>query len=131
IQGSFFSHHLISGLRGAADSSGDGRVTLDEAYQYAFRHTVATTGNTLYGPQHPAYSFQLTGQGDVVLTELGARSAALLLPIGYERILLEDVQHNEVVAEWAGGGARRLAVRPGIYQLWAFRRGQSFLTRLE
>ena len=30
---SFFTHHLVSGLRGAADSSGDGLVTLDEAYR--------------------------------------------------------------------------------------------------
>ena len=38
IEASFFSHHLISGLRGAADTSGDGLVTLAEAYQYAFTH---------------------------------------------------------------------------------------------
>src|SRR5439155_11671498 len=41
IRGSFFSHHLISGLRGAADSSGDGRVTLSEAYNDAFVQTIS------------------------------------------------------------------------------------------
>ncbi|HEY3381328.1 MAG TPA: hypothetical protein VGK32_06130 [Vicinamibacterales bacterium] len=30
LGGSFFTHYLISGMRGAADLSGDGRVTLNE-----------------------------------------------------------------------------------------------------
>ena len=131
IRGSFFSHHLVSGLRGAADASGDGRVTLGEAYRYAFEHTLTTTTNTLYGPQHPAYDFRLSGQGEVVLTELQARTASLIVPAGYQRILVEDPRRGQVVAEWSGGGARRLAVPPGPYQLWAFRDGQSFLGRFE
>ena len=53
IGGSFFTHHFISGLRGAADTSGDGTVTLTEAYQYAYAHTIKTTGDTVIGPQHP------------------------------------------------------------------------------
>ena len=40
LRGSFFTHALLSGLRGAADASGDGRVTLNEAYQFAFQETL-------------------------------------------------------------------------------------------
>ncbi|PKL13321.1 MAG: ICE-like protease, partial [Spirochaetae bacterium HGW-Spirochaetae-6] len=36
IKGSFFTYYFLSGLRGAADLSQDGRVTLNEVYQYAF-----------------------------------------------------------------------------------------------
>jgi uncharacterized caspase-like protein len=43
IGGSYFTHNLVSGLRGAADLSGDGRVTLNEAYQFAFNETLART----------------------------------------------------------------------------------------
>ena len=46
LRGSFFTHHLLSGLRGAADASGDGRVTLAEAYQYAYARTVSGTTDT-------------------------------------------------------------------------------------
>jgi hypothetical protein len=127
IRGSFFSHHLISGLRGAADVSGDGRVTLSEAYHYAFDHTLTTTTNTIYGPQHPAYDFRLSGQGEVVLTELLPRSSTLIVPDGYQRILVEERRRGQVVVEWAAGGARRLAVPAGPYQLWAYRDGESFL----
>ena len=37
IKGSFFTHYLVTGLRGAADATKDGRVTLNEAYQYAYQ----------------------------------------------------------------------------------------------
>ncbi len=77
IGASFFSHHLISGLRGAADLSGDGVVTLAEAYQYAFSRTLRATSDTLVGPQHPAYDYHLAGRGDLVLTELRHPSATL------------------------------------------------------
>src|SRR5207253_2498641 len=43
IGSSFFTHHLLAGLRGAADTSHDGRVTLNEAYQYAYDETLSRT----------------------------------------------------------------------------------------
>ncbi|HEX4386657.1 MAG TPA: caspase family protein, partial [Myxococcales bacterium] len=52
IRGSFFTHHFVSGLRGAADASGDGRITLAEAYQYAFSHTLSSS-STAGVRQHP------------------------------------------------------------------------------
>ena len=79
IGASFFTHYLVSGLRGAADATGDGLVTLNEAYAYAFQETLASTENTQYGPQHPAYDISLTGSGDLVLTDLRAASAVLVI----------------------------------------------------
>lgn len=69
LRGSFFTHYLVSGLRGAADR-GDGRVSLDEAYAYAYDRTVARTGSTSAGVQHPGYDFRLQGNGDLPLTEV-------------------------------------------------------------
>ncbi len=79
LQGSFFTYALISGLRGAADHTGDGRVSLNEVYQFAFHETLRRTESTLGGPQHPAYDIQLAGSGDLVLTDLRQVSAALVL----------------------------------------------------
>lgn len=79
IGGSFFTHYLVSALRGAADSTGQGRVTLNEAYAYAFRQTLASTENTQFGPQHPAYEIALTGSGDLVVTDLRSSRAGLIL----------------------------------------------------
>ncbi|MFP2930136.1 caspase domain-containing protein, partial [Pyxidicoccus sp. 3LG] len=67
LAGSVFTHHLVSGLRGAADANEDGRVTLSEAYQHAYQRTEADTAATPV-PQRPAFRYELKGQGEVVLT---------------------------------------------------------------
>ncbi|MCK7516172.1 MAG: caspase family protein [Desulfobacterales bacterium] len=47
IRGSFFTYYLVSGLRGAADMIQDGRITLNEAYQYAYNETLMRTEKTM------------------------------------------------------------------------------------
>ncbi|HEY1547450.1 MAG TPA: caspase family protein [Kofleriaceae bacterium] len=126
IGGSFFTHHFISGLRGAADASGDGIVTLTEAYQYAYAHTIKTTGETVIGPQHPAYDYRLTGQGELVLAELTKPSAQLSLPHGFERILVSDRTRDEVIAEVGPDAREVLAVKPGRYTIRAWHAGKIF-----
>jgi hypothetical protein len=131
IHGSFFSHHLVSGLRGAADSSGDGRVTLNEAYRYAFVNTLLATSGTLSGPQHPAYDYSISGQGELVLTQMNARQATLTLPDGFERILIADAGRHILVAELSRQSAHRIALSAGQYFVQA-RRGQlSYEARIQ
>ncbi|MBN1798901.1 MAG: caspase family protein [Spirochaetales bacterium] len=79
IKASFFTHYLISGLRGAADVSQDQVVTLNEAYHYTFKETLARTEKTQHGPQHPSYDIQLSGTGDLVLTDLREVTASLII----------------------------------------------------
>ncbi|MET0286319.1 MAG: caspase family protein, partial [Polyangiales bacterium] len=79
IGGSFFTHYLVSGLRGAADSSGDRKITLTEAYRFAFEETLARTTPTQFGSQHPAYEIRLAGTGDLVMTDLRTATAELTL----------------------------------------------------
>lgn len=119
IHASFFSHHFVSGLRGAADSSGDGRVTLGEAYRYAFVNTLLATSNTLSGPQHPAYDFRLSGQGELVLTEVVAHGAILSLPRGFDRILIADERRRFLLAELTTSSSNRIALPAGRYAVQA------------
>lgn len=79
IKGSFFTHYLIAGLRGAADMSLDGRITLNEAYQFAYNETLHRTEKTINGPQHPNYNIQMTGTGDVVITDIRKSSSGLII----------------------------------------------------
>jgi len=91
LRGSFFTHHLVSALRGAADADGDGRITLGEAYDMAYRETLARTESTQGGAQHPTYDMDLTGKGGLVLTDLRASTAGLMLEAGLEgRIFVRD-----------------------------------------
>ena len=126
IRASFFSHHFVSGLRGAADSSNDGRVTLAEAYRYAFVNTLLATSNTLAGPQHPAYDFRLSGQGELVLTEVVAHGSTLSLPNGFDRILVADAQRHDVLAELTATSAHRIALPAGRYVVQARLRDTSY-----
>jgi hypothetical protein len=77
LRGSFFSQSIISGLRGAADSSRDGQVTLSEVYQFAFNRTLSSTAASLTGGQHPTYDYRMAGAGDVVLTHTRQQDARL------------------------------------------------------
>src|SRR6185312_4503765 len=79
IAASFFTYYLLSGLRGAADANQDRRVTLQEAYQFASQETLARTERTQGGPQHAAYEFDLTGTGDMVVTDVRTTQAGLVL----------------------------------------------------
>ena len=118
LQGSFFSHYLDSALLGSGDASGDGRVTLSEAYAYAYAHTVAQTADTAGGVQHPTYAYELAGNGDLVMTDVAERREGLLVPAGAPdgTYLIVDDQ-GAIAAEVDKHGAtdRRIALAPGDY----------------
>lgn len=130
VMGSFFTHNFISGLRGAADASGDKLVTLAEAYRYAFDHTVTATAMTSIGAQHPSYDYRLSGQGELVLSSLVRPSAVIMLPEGADRALITDLSRDQVVVEVPTGSAREIALAPGSYGLRLYKGGQSWGGRL-
>ena len=115
----FSTYYFISGLRGAADVSGDGRVTLNEAYNFAFNETLAGTERTAGGAQHPAYEIQLSGTGDVVMTDLREPSARLQLPRELHGRLHVRARDGVLLAELTkhAGAEIILALEPGSYHL--------------
>ena len=120
IEASFFTHYLISGMRGAADVTGDGRVTLHEAYQFAFDETRARTIGTAGGTQHPAYEGQMRGTGGVVMTEVRRNAAGLLLAEDLAgRLSIRNAQQR-LVAELnkSPGRVVELGLVPGAYTLF-------------
>ncbi|MDC7239458.1 MAG: caspase family protein, partial [Spirochaetales bacterium] len=119
IAASFFTHYLISGLRGAADTTGDGRVTLNEIYQHTFDETLSRTESTIGGPQHPAYEIQLTGTGDLVLTDLTVPTSALQLSGELEGRFSVRNSSDRLVAEFSKppGDLLKLALPAGEYTI--------------
>ncbi|MDB4946752.1 MAG: peptidase caspase catalytic subunit p20 [Labilithrix sp.] len=119
LKSSYFTHHLIVGLRGAADGDGDGRVSLDEAYRYAYRRTLAATSETQVGGQHVTLETDLAGQGEVPVTYPSETRSQLELPGELEaRVLVQQKQSGSVVAEVqkASGAPLRLAFTAGVYE---------------
>ncbi|MCQ2088961.1 MAG: caspase family protein [Fibrobacter sp.] len=119
LRGSFFTHSLVSGLRGAGDISGDGKVTLSEAYQFAFNETLQKTEATMGGAQHPSRDMNLAGTGDVVMTDLRSTSAGLDLDENVDgRLFIRDA-HGELLAELnkKSGHAMSLGLPAGKYTI--------------
>ena len=120
VGGSYFTHYLLSGLRGDADADSDGEVTLDEAYRYVFHRTVAHTSGTRAGAQHPGFDYDLSGSGDLVLTQLESKGAALRFDASQSgRFLVFDADRGEFVAEVQAtpGRPTRLLVEAGDYRV--------------
>lgn len=121
LRGSFFTHYFVSGLLGAADTSGDGIVSLGEAYRYAYEHTLRASSRTLSGAQHPTFQYQVKGHGDIPLSYLGdgrEQRAQLELPAGRSYLLMRDDAHGPVVAEvGVRDAARRVTLLAGRYHV--------------
>jgi len=132
LGGSFFTHHLVWGLRGAADYDQDQRVTLAEAYQYAYSATVDGTWHTLAGRQHPVLELDLDQRGEVTLTDLAVRDAAIVFdPATSGSFALLDPRGGGILAEVKkpSGQLQRLAVAAGSYWV-AHRRGERIFVQM-
>ena len=131
IRGSYFTHYLISGFRGAADLSGDGKITLNEAYQFAFNETLGRTVDTRGGAQHPSYDINLSGSGDVVMTDVRQTTATIVLGEDLEgRFFIRNAAQELVVELYKPLGRKiNLGVEPGAYEVRLERDKQSMLTK--
>lgn len=119
LKRSFFTHNLISGMRGAADMNQDGRITLNEAYQFAFDGTLTQTEKTMAGPQHPSYHIQMSGTGDVVITEIWKSTAVLVLKKDIAGKIYIHNQDNVLVVELKKSAGREISIglEAGAYRI--------------
>lgn len=131
IRASYFTHYLVSGFRGAADLSGDGKVTLNEAYQFAFSETLGRTVDTRAGAQHPSYDINLSGSGDVVMTDVRQTTATLVLGEDLDgRFFVRNASQELVVEVYKPFGRKlELGLEPGTYEVRLDREKTSLLAR--
>jgi hypothetical protein len=69
-EGAVFTHHLENGLRGLADYSGDGWVSLQESFEYARRATAMDAALEGSLQQNPSFDLDLVGGSDPGLVPL-------------------------------------------------------------
>ena len=104
--------------RGAADLDRDATVTLSEVYSYAYRQTLRSSGRTR-SLQHPTYSYDIKGKGDLTLTRLSARSresAELTFSQPGLYLLIRGGEGGELVNEvMVDKEGATLAMQPGSY----------------
>ncbi|MBI3181349.1 MAG: caspase family protein [Myxococcales bacterium] len=119
LGGSYFTHHLVAAIRGAADTSRDGRVTLQEAYSYAYARTLESTFSTPGGVQRPSYHVDLRGHGELVLSEPSRGRGRLVLdiePAGRWQIASADGRTLVAQLDKAQGPVV-LGLSPGKYRV--------------
>lgn len=94
VQNSLFTHFLVKGLEGAADTDGDGRITVDELYDYAHEQIVNIT------PKQTPGKWSYKQQGEIVLRDNLKPSEVKPVPLPSE--LLEMLSHSNSGVRRAG-----------------------------
>jgi hypothetical protein len=121
LAGSFFTHFLVTGLRGAADGNRDGKITVEEVVSFAHDKTVYATAGSPTGSQHPAFKLDLAGTNTTVLTKPGSssyRGARLQISKPREGIAyLLNLQTNQLEAEVSLDRPGVLVVPSGAYRI--------------
>lgn len=126
LRSSYFTHHLLVALRGAGDKNRDGRVSLDEAYEYAYQQTLTSTAATAVGSQHVTLETDLRGKGDIALSFPARADAHLQLPAELVAdVLVQTQPGGAVVAEVhkSAGKDVRIALPHGVYRALVRARG--------
>jgi len=118
IGASFFTHSLVAGLRGAADTVGDRRVTLNELYRYAYTETLARTETSLHGAQHANYDIQISGSGDLVLTDVSQTTSGIVFDENLTGRLTIRNSRDQLIAEVTKiARPLELGLEPGAYRI--------------
>jgi Caspase domain len=82
LKGAIFTHFLLSGLRGAADLNGDGRVTVDEVFEHAWSRTVRQSALADGAMQRPELLVETRGEGSAFLTQPARADAQVIIEPG-------------------------------------------------
>ncbi|MEL6188948.1 MAG: caspase family protein, partial [Myxococcota bacterium] len=116
VGGSFFTHHLVAALRGAADKDGDGTVSLSETFAYARRRTIRDAATYTDGEQSPSFRLRLTGREDVALSFVERGESHLVIGARPQLLQVVDLDSGAAVAEVpASEKDLTLALRAGRY----------------
>jgi hypothetical protein len=123
--GASFTRALVSGMRGAADISRDGRVTLAEAYRFA-------RGETLRADRAAPGDVELGGDGDLVLTYLRSSTGSLILDAQLAGGVAVSDLSGKVVLELRKQAAYpvELGLDPGSYEVSLVRDGRSYVAQV-
>jgi hypothetical protein len=118
LLGSYFTHHLVAGLRGAADPRGDGIVTVSDAFAYAKERTVRDTAAVATEPQHPSFFMNLRGRADLPVARVQASPTLVELQEMEGPLQLIHLGTGVVVLEVPPGRRElKLSVPAGRYLL--------------
>jgi hypothetical protein len=118
LRSGLFSHYLISGLRGAADRDADGRISVNEAYDFAYSRTLQQSASAIGRTQHPTIHMDIEGAGPLVLTSVAPTRSLLILPPGrdVQYVVFEKGSQTAFAEAWsAADRPTRVALPAGHF----------------
>ena len=92
LTNSVFTHYLLEGLRGSADSNGDGIVSLQEVYDFVYEKAKHETS----GMQHPQFNGRISGLFPLSLAR--SYDSPSNRPPGHTQHQSQSIQLNEVAS---------------------------------
>jgi hypothetical protein len=115
LRGAVFTHYWVSGLRGAADGNGDGRVTLAESYDFAYSQTLLRSARGSGVLQHPTATYQVSEYSPIVMTQtFGSATKLEFPPIADTRYLVYAVGSRTIMGElWSSPERTLVLAVPG------------------
>ena len=120
IRGSFFTHHMLSAFRGAADNDSDGYISLQEFYNYTYNKTLYSSHGTIAATQHPEYKADLKGEGEFIISYLKKSKSRLIISKDlFGNLLVVDDKSGKVILELDKSRSSEyiLAVPDGRYRI--------------
>ncbi|WP_394850874.1 caspase domain-containing protein [Pendulispora brunnea] len=112
LQGAIFTHAWLNGLRGAADSNGDARVTLEESFAFAHAQTLLRSAKSTGVLQKPEAIVTLRETAPIVLTQPLSHGATLTFPQARDmHFLVYLADAKSVLSEMWSSHERRIAMR--------------------
>lgn len=128
LGGAVFTHFFMTALRGAADRDQDLRVSLSEAYGYAYDQTIKRSAASTANVMHPSVEIDVEGAGRVMLTDVLPTSSKLKLPREkHARYLIYKRPTGVLVNEsWSDSDTRAVVpLAAGEYLVQRRKRGSS------
>jgi hypothetical protein len=120
LGGSFFTHHLVVGLRGAADKGNDGSVTLAEAHEYVRRRRLERAGGSDEIKAGTSIEANLTGKREMVLTRPSEKPWSISISPGLNAdVVIYEKPRRTLVADLGGtrGESVGIVLPPASYEV--------------
>ncbi|MBX3228488.1 MAG: caspase family protein [Labilithrix sp.] len=133
LGGAVFTHYLVTGLAGAADADADARVTLAEAYSFAYSQTLYRSARATGALQRPSVQLDLKEAAPVVLTRTATVSSLVVPRAADAHYLVYALGSRTVVGEVWSSADRPIsvAVAPGKYVVHRRAGGRSAAAQID
>lgn len=119
LEGAVFSSYFLSAMRGLGDRDHDHRVSLDEAFSFAFHHARVHAIRSDQAAQHPGFDANLRDAGQIILTYTDASSGRLQLPAARDtQFFVYEKGSEAIYAElWGDDRPQTISLPPGRYMV--------------